>query len=151
MVTLISKSPEDTLDLGRQWGREARAGQVIGLDGDLGAGKTQLVKGLAEGLGIRARVHSPTFALLHVYEGGRTVLHHLDLYRLNNPEEVFSAGLEDYLFNPPGVAVIEWLSRWAGPFGSAPPRNPWPAGFRWVDLEVVDELTRRIRYEDFGH
>jgi tRNA threonylcarbamoyladenosine biosynthesis protein TsaE len=151
MVTLISKSLEETLELGRSWGKEARAGQVIGLDGDLGAGKTQLVKGLAEGLDIRARVHSPTFALLNEYEGGRLTLHHLDLYRLNNQDEVFSAGLEDYCQAPSGVAVIEWMSRWAGPFADRVRQDYWPADFRWVQLEVLDESTRQICYEDFGH
>src|SRR6266851_10264489 len=107
MVTSISHSPAETEALGESWGRAAGPGLVIGLCGELGAGKTQLVKGLARGLGIMARVHSPTFALVNVYPGGRLQLFHLDLYRLDTPEQVRAAGLEEYL-NVEGVTVIEW-------------------------------------------
>src|SRR6185436_15841619 len=74
MPTLISHSPAETEALGEAWGREARSGLVIGLSGDLGAGKTQLVKGLARGLGVTDRVHSPTFTLVNTYSGGRLTL-----------------------------------------------------------------------------
>ncbi|HTD66209.1 MAG TPA: tRNA (adenosine(37)-N6)-threonylcarbamoyltransferase complex ATPase subunit type 1 TsaE [Candidatus Limnocylindria bacterium] len=144
MATLISKSPEETLTIGEQWGREAQRGWVIGLSGDLGAGKTQLVKGIARGLGSSARVHSPTFALINEYEGGRLPLFHLDLYRLNHREEVFGAGLEDYLIAPDGVAVVEWIERWNGESNSA-------AGVtRFVRVETLSETERRITYEDSG-
>ena len=93
MATFISRSPEETLQLGEQWGSEAPAGSVIGLTGDLGAGKTQLVKGIARGLGVSDRVHSPTFALLHEYRGGRLPLFHLDLYRLETHDQIAGAGL----------------------------------------------------------
>src|SRR6516164_5672564 len=106
MVTSTSHSPAETVLLGEQWGRTAQTGLVIGLCGDLGAGKTQLVKGLARGLGITQRVQSPTFALLNAYSGGRLKLFHLDLYRLDGPEQIIAAGLEEYL-RPDGVAVIE--------------------------------------------
>src|SRR3954454_24545534 len=109
MATLISHSPEETLAIGEAWGREAQPGWVIGLSGDLGAGKTQLVKGIARGLGSDARVHSPTFALLNEYTDGRERLFHLDLYRLNSPAAVESAGLEEYLVKPIGVSVVEWI------------------------------------------
>src|SRR6185436_10394170 len=112
MATLISHSPEETFAIGEQWGREAQRGWVIGLSGDLGAGKTQLVKGIARGLGSPGRVHSPTFALLNEYGGGRLPLFHVDLYRLNNREEVIGAGLEEYLINPDGITVVEWIERW---------------------------------------
>ena len=73
MATTISHSPAETAALGEQWGRTASSGLVIGLSGDLGAGKTQFVKGLARGLGIAARVHSPTFALVNIYTGGCSI------------------------------------------------------------------------------
>src|SRR5437763_11047325 len=111
MDTLISHSPEETLAIGEQWGREAQRGWVIGLSGDLGAGKTQLVKGIARGLGITAGVHSPTFALINIYEGGRLTLFHLDLYRLETPQEITSSGLEEYM-TADGITVIEWAARW---------------------------------------
>src|SRR3954451_6355189 len=110
MPLIVTHNAAETEALGEAWGREARSGFVIGLSGDLGAGKTQLVKGLARGLGIAGRVHSPTFTLVNVYTGGRLALFHLDLYRLETPAQVLTAGLEEY-FNPDGVAVIEWAER----------------------------------------
>ena len=112
MATFISHSPAETESLGEQWGRAAQRGWVIALSGDLGAGKTQLVKGLARGLGVTMRVHSPTFTLVNEYGGGRLRLFHLDLYRLETPEQIHSAGLEEYL-QPDGVSVIEWAERLA--------------------------------------
>lgn len=152
MATLISNSVEETLRLGQAWGREAQRGWVIGLRGDLGAGKTHLAKGLALGLGITDRVHSPTFNLVNEYAGGRLPLFHLDLYRLETRESIAGAGLEAYLTEPPGVSVVEWAERWFGV-----PRQETPlvwAGrgrLRWVDMESMEEATRRIHYEDFGH
>src|SRR5947208_10793392 len=113
MATYISHSPAETEALGEAWGRAAQSGLVIGLSGDLGAGKTQLVKGLARGLDIPARIHSPTFALVNVYTGGRLGLFHLDLYRLDTREQIVAAGLEEYL-SPAGVTVIEWAEKWFG-------------------------------------
>ena len=110
MATFISHSAAETEALGESWAAEARRGWVIGLSGDLGAGKTQLVKGLARGLGVTERVHSPTFALVNQYTTGRLPLFHLDLYRLETPKQIHSAGLEDFL-QPDGVAVIEWVEK----------------------------------------
>ena len=146
MAIVISKSPEETFALGELWGREARRGWVIGLSGDLGAGKTQLVKGLARGLGSTARVHSPTFALLNEYAGGREPLFHLDLYRLNDANDVLGAGLEEYLINPAGVAVVEWVERWQP---VAPGQNTRLIT-RLVWIETLGETERRITYEDSG-
>jgi tRNA threonylcarbamoyladenosine biosynthesis protein TsaE len=146
MATLISRSPEETLALGEEWGREAERGWVIGLCGDLGAGKTQLAKGIARGLGSAARVHSPTFTLLNEYGGGRLPLFHLDLYRLTGAADVVAAGLEEYLISPNGVAIVEWMERWLP--GS---HRPEPGGFiRLVQIESVSETERRIIYDDSG-
>jgi tRNA threonylcarbamoyladenosine biosynthesis protein TsaE len=151
MATLISRSPEETLALGEQWGRVAQRGWVIGLSGDLGAGKTQLVKGIARGLGSPARVHSPTFALLHEYDGGRLPLFHLDLYRLNNREEVASAGLEEYLIKPNGIVVVEWIERWLPTVQISKSKVQSPASLtRMVNIETLSETERRITYEDSG-
>src|ERR1039458_1399666 len=110
MATFISHSPAETESLGETWGRAAQPGWVIALSGELGAGKTQLAKGVARGLGIAARVHSPTFTLVNEYGGGRLRLFHLDLYRLETREQILSAGLEEFLSSD-GVAVIEWAER----------------------------------------
>jgi tRNA threonylcarbamoyladenosine biosynthesis protein TsaE len=150
MVTNISHSPAETESLGETWGRAAKNGLVIGLSGDLGAGKTQLVKGLARGLGISARVHSPTFTLVNIYTGGRLPLFHLDLYRLETKEQILSAGLDEYL-RPDGVAVIEWAERWFGDVPRQPStRQNFPPCFRWVNIATLTENERQISYEDFG-
>jgi tRNA threonylcarbamoyladenosine biosynthesis protein TsaE len=143
MVTIISHSPEETLALGQRWGQEARTPFVVALYGELGAGKTQLVKGIALGLGIQSRVHSPTFTLVNAYSGGRLPLFHLDLYRLDTPQQIASAGLEEYLA-PAGIAVIEWADRW-------PDIERHVAGrLRRVRLETLSPTERSISHEDTG-
>ncbi len=148
MATHISRSPEETLALGEQWGRAAQRGWVIGLSGDLGAGKTQFVRGFARGLGCTARVHSPTFALLNEYGGGRLRLFHLDLYRLNNGDEVAGAGLEEYLIHPDGVAVVEWIERWLPEVQR--PESKVQGLVRLVRIETLSEMERQFTYEDSG-
>jgi tRNA threonylcarbamoyladenosine biosynthesis protein TsaE len=141
MATFISHSPADTQALGEKFGRAARPGWVITLSGELGAGKTQFVKGLARGLEISARVHSPTFTLAAQYPGGRLNLFHLDLYRLETPAQILSAGLEEFL-TPDGVAVIEWAERLPPPLR--------PAACLHAQIEILDETDRKIIYDDFG-
>jgi len=150
MVIYISHSPEDTVALGEAWGREAASGLVIGLSGDLGAGKTQLAKGVARGLGVTERVHSPTFTLVNQYDGGGLPLFHVDLYRLETPEQIIAAGLEEY-FHPAGVAVIEWAERWLGDSPDLKFKMQYSKyHFRRVLIETMNENERRITYEDFG-
>jgi len=143
MATFISHSPDETFALGEEWGRAAKSSWVIGLTGDLGAGKTQLVKGIARGLGIQARIQSPTFALVNEYQDGRLPLAHLDLYRLDTPAQVIGAGLEEYLDHPAGVIVIEWCERWPG----LNPQSP----VRRVRITLLTESSREITYEDSGN
>ncbi len=135
-------SAAETEALGERLGRVASPGSVFGLSGDLGAGKTAFVRGFARGLGCTGRAHSPTFALLNEYPGGRCRLFHLDLYRLNGPDDVRGAGLEEYLSAPDGIAVVEWIERWCGD-GAA-------AGIRRLRFETVDEDTRDITDDDAG-
>ena len=140
MATFISHSPDETETFAARVGTHIQSGCVIGLSGELGAGKTQFVKGLARGLGVNDRVHSPTFTLLNIYNGGRLSLFHLDLYRLESQEQIVGAGLEEY-FSPSGVSVIEWIERWTG---------PKPAGYRRFCLEIINETERCITYENSG-
>ncbi|HEX4646398.1 MAG TPA: tRNA (adenosine(37)-N6)-threonylcarbamoyltransferase complex ATPase subunit type 1 TsaE, partial [Verrucomicrobiae bacterium] len=150
MVTRISHSPEETEALGEAWGRAAVSGLVIGLTGDLGAGKTQMVKGLARGLGVAARVHSPTFTLVNQYAGGRLPLFHLDLYRLETPAQIVAAGLEEYLERPDGVAVVEWAEKWVEKAPGSAVAAPGTRLYRRVVIEILNERERRISHEDFG-
>lgn len=145
MTTFISHSPAETAALGESWGRVAQHGLVLALSGDLGAGKTQLVKGIARGLGVTARVHSPTFTLVNEYGGGRLRLFHLDLYRLETPAQMLSAGIGEFL-TPDGVAVIEWAERLSGPGSGVSGLGK----FMNVKIEIVNETERKIVYDDFG-
>jgi tRNA threonylcarbamoyladenosine biosynthesis protein TsaE len=153
MATFISNSPAETESLGEAWGRTAWRGTVFALMGDLGAGKTQLVRGIARGLGSPARVHSPTFAIVNQYADGRLPLAHLDLYRLDTPGQLLTAGVEEFL-QPDGIAVVEWAEKLfrPGPEGAPPlldESNP-PPNLRCVFIEVLSEHTRRFTYEDPG-
>ncbi|HXJ73370.1 MAG TPA: tRNA (adenosine(37)-N6)-threonylcarbamoyltransferase complex ATPase subunit type 1 TsaE [Candidatus Dormibacteraeota bacterium] len=152
MATLISHSPEQTMALGEQWGQSARPGWIIGLSGELGSGKTQLVKGIARGLGIITRVLSPTFSLVHEYTAGRLPLAHLDLYRLETAEQIARAGLEEYLLNPAGVTVVEWIDRWPAwsAMSKAEESSTTPGRRRFVRLLCTGEQQRQIIYEDLG-
>ena len=141
-MEFISHSPAETEAFGEKIGCAAQHGFVFALSGDLGAGKTQFVKGLARGLEISARVHSPTFTLVNEYLGGRLKLFHLDLYRLETPGQILSAGLEEYL-SPEGVAVIEWAER---AFATHPP----PSGLLTIQFEITGDGERKLIYDDSG-
>ena len=102
-----SNSPGQTEEIGAALAAELKPGAVLAFTGDLGAGKTAFVRGLARGLGIAERVTSPTFTIVNEYEGGRLPLFHFDMYRLGSSEELFDIGWEDYLARG-GVCAVEW-------------------------------------------
>ncbi|AUX12252.1 tRNA (adenosine(37)-N6)-threonylcarbamoyltransferase complex ATPase subunit type 1 TsaE [Latilactobacillus sakei] len=106
MLEFQTTQPEETITIAKKLGRQLQAGDVLLLDGDLGAGKTTFTKGLAEGLDIKRYIKSPTFTLIREYPDGRIPLYHMDVYRL---EETGASdlGLEEY-FDGDGVSVIEW-------------------------------------------
>ena len=106
----ITNGPEETEALGARLARAMGPGAVVAFTGDLGAGKTAFVRGLARGLGIPDRVTSPTFTIVNEYEGGRLPLFHFDLYRLGCADELFDIGWEDYLARG-GVCAVEWSER----------------------------------------
>jgi tRNA threonylcarbamoyladenosine biosynthesis protein TsaE len=108
--TLTTRSDGETAAAGRELAAELRAGSVVLLFGDLGAGKTAFVRGLAEGLGAPAgEVTSPTFTIMQEYRGGRVPLYHVDLYRLNAAAEVDDLGLDEIAAD--GVLAIEWAEK----------------------------------------
>ena len=100
-------SEAETEALGEALGRTLSPGAVVAFTGDLGAGKTAFVSGMAQGLGVSERVTSPTFTIVNEYEGGRLPLFHFDMYRLGSADELFDIGWEDYL-NRGGVCAVEW-------------------------------------------
>ena len=115
-LSFVSSSAAETQALGARVGAELRDGDVLVLTGDLGAGKTQLTKGIARALGVEGEVTSPTFALEAVHEGGRIPLYHFDLYRLHSADELGDAGLWDVL-GADGACVIEWGEQFADEIG----------------------------------
>ena len=98
---------EETFALGEKIGKEAAPGLVITLKGDLGVGKTVLAQGVARGLGIEEPVNSPTFTILQVYDEGRLPFYHFDVFRIEDPDEMYEVGFEDYFYGE-GVCMIEW-------------------------------------------
>ena len=102
-----SNTPQETFELGKRLGAEAKPGQVYCLDGDLGVGKTVFTQGFARGLGITGPVNSPTFTIVQQYEEGRLPLYHFDVYRIGDISEMDEIGYEDCFFGD-GVCLIEW-------------------------------------------
>jgi tRNA threonylcarbamoyladenosine biosynthesis protein TsaE len=109
--TVTVASPDATERLGQRVAAHLRAGDVLCLHGDLAAGKTTFVRGLARGLGSPSPVSSPTFTLIHEYPGGRLPLVHMDAYRLSGPDDAESTGILDYLADGRSVVAIEWAQR----------------------------------------
>lgn len=114
--TFVNKSEDDTRKLGLELAEKSEAGDVIALIGDLGTGKTALTRYIAEGLGIKDTISSPTFTIVKEYKSGRLPLYHFDVYRLGDEEEFYDIGGEEYLYGD-GLCVIEWAeiieSAWA--------------------------------------
>jgi len=132
MSTVVSRSAEETRRLGREFGASLRAGDVVLLEGELGAGKTTFVKGIAEACGVTALVRSPTFALMHRYRG-RPDLIHVDLYRETSPGALDDLALDEA--SEGAILVVEWPKDLAA--------SAWPDARR-VRFEHVDETTRRV-------
>ena len=109
----FTNSAEETERLGQRLGETLRGGEVVAYLGELGAGKTAFVRGLARGLGISMRVTSPTYTIVNEYTGGRLPLFHFDMYRLGSEEELFDIGWEDYLARG-GVCAVEWSENVSG-------------------------------------
>lgn len=109
-MRIISKSVEETRALGRRIAGRLQPGDVLLLEGDLGAGKSELARGIAGGLGVEETITSPTFTILNMYESGRLPLYHFDWYRLESSEELYELGMDEYLGGN-GVALVEWPER----------------------------------------
>lgn len=105
-MEFITNSVEQTIKLGKLIGKSVNAGDVICLTGDLGTGKTHIVKGIAEGMDIHDYITSPTFTIVNEYTG-RLKLNHFDVYRVNDPDEIEAIGFDEYIFSD-AVSVIEW-------------------------------------------
>jgi len=143
-VALHSESAADTHRLGALLGALLRLGDVVLLDGPLGAGKTALTQGIGAGLGVRGAINSPTFTLLKEYEG-RLPLYHFDLYRIEDPEELFELGFEDY-FGGEGVCVVEWADRGVAADGA----TVWPANWLRIGIGAHGAAKRTLTCSAVG-
>lgn len=131
---MITGGPEETVRLGEELAGELRSGDVVALVGELGSGKTTLVKGIARGLFVREPVTSASFLLARTYHG-RLPLHHLDAYRVGSVQELLEVGLDELLPPEQGVTVVEWADRVA---------ELIPPGSLWVRLEHLDGDRRKL-------
>lgn len=135
-MTIISNSWEQTFEAGKTLAKKLSPGDVIAFHGDLGAGKTVFVRGLAEGLGLDARVTSPTFTIVNEYEGD-IPLFHFDMYRLSGSDELFEIGWEDYLARG-GICAVEW---------SEITEDAFPENTINIYIKKIDDNSREITIE----
>lgn len=134
MAVFFSEKPEDTFNFGKNYAKNLKSGDVVVLNGEIGAGKTVFCKGLAKGLGIDDEILSPTYAYMNDYYGK---LYHYDCYRLKSGAQAEALGLCDYFYSD-GVCVIEWAEN----IKEVLPRN-----YKTVTIEKTGEEARRIIYE----
>ena len=137
MKTFNLKTPEMTFKFGQILAKYLKEFDVLALDGDLGAGKILLTQGLAEGLGFTDYITSPTFVLIEAYKKNELKLYHVDVYRLENPVEIFDLGLDEYL-NEPAIVVIEWASLI---------EKYLPANTIKIKIDYLDDGTRRLHLD----
>ncbi len=137
---LITHSLLETKRVGASLGRLLRGDEVICLEGELGAGKTSLIQGIGQGLGIADPITSPTFTLVNEYEGSKGRLYHVDLYRLQGTDEMMTVGIDDYLYSD-GVCVIEWAEK---------ARGLLPSERLHVTLRHVSQQERNIEFRATG-
>ncbi len=137
-VEIYLNSSEETLKLGEIIGKSLNPGSIIALIGDLGAGKTVFVKGLAKGLGVEEEPNSPTFVIMNAYLG-RMPLYHFDLYRLSDEDELLGIGYDEYFFGS-GVSAVEWADRVSGIF----PDHTIKIEIKIPESDSEDSVTQRI-------
>lgn len=109
MKRLITRNENETRELGLKLAEKLKAGDVVAMTGELGTGKTALTGYIAEGLGIKKTISSPTFTIVKEYHEGRLPMYHFDVYRVSDPEELFEIGYEEYFYGN-GVSVVEWAN-----------------------------------------
>ncbi|MCX7785187.1 MAG: tRNA (adenosine(37)-N6)-threonylcarbamoyltransferase complex ATPase subunit type 1 TsaE [candidate division WOR-3 bacterium] len=137
----ITESSEETIELGKNIGTLLKPGDIIAFYGELGSGKTTMIKGICLGLGVKEQdiVKSPSFIMINEYQG-RLPIYHIDLYRTKNLEEILSIGLDDYLYGN-GICLIEWAEK---------AESELPQNITKVTLEVLGENKRKIRINRFS-
>jgi len=134
----ITRSVKETKELAKELVKSLKAGQVIGLSGDLGAGKTAFTQGLARALGVKSIVNSPTFVLMKVYEARHRAIKtlvHIDAYRLDEGSNLEALGIEEYMADPQTLVVVEWVEKI---------KKIMPKGVKYYNFKVLSEDQREI-------
>ena len=137
---IVTNNAGETRELGTKLAEKLKAGDVILLEGELGAGKSEMARGIARGLGVQETVTSPSFTILNVYESGRVPLYHFDWYRLESEEELYELGMDEYLGGD-GIALVEWPERCP---------DAVPADCFRIRIRAEGEHIRRIEAEPAG-
>ncbi|MBI4722455.1 MAG: tRNA (adenosine(37)-N6)-threonylcarbamoyltransferase complex ATPase subunit type 1 TsaE [Candidatus Stahlbacteria bacterium] len=137
---ILSNSAEDTEKIGEQMGKKLNPGDVVALYGELGVGKTVLVKGIAKGLGCSAMVKSPSFVYMHEYSG-RVPIFHIDLYRVSTTTDIITLGIDEVLKNSDSICLVEWAERAKG---LLPERKVIS-----VEIKILNENSREITIKQF--
>jgi len=146
MKKIITKNEKETFKFGSTLGKSCRGGEVFALCGDLGAGKTKLLQGLATGLGVKSRVNSPTFNILKIYKIGTVRgkntgpvkgFCHIDAYRLKSERDLISLGVKEFFNQPDIVTAIEWADK---------VKKIWPKHARTIKMKQLTENKREIIY-----
>lgn len=140
MQQTITNSEKETLIFGQKYGAELKGGEVIGLIGDLGAGKTILTKGVAFSLGTKKNVNSPTFVVMKVYpikKGEIRTFVHIDAYRLSSERDLIALGAEEYFNDPSAVILIEWADK---------VKEILPQKTKYIKIKILEENKREIKY-----
>ncbi len=139
-MRIVTRSEEETLKIGIRIGEKLKSGDVIALNGELGAGKTHITKGIAKGLGVEDYITSPTFIIVNEYEG-RIPLYHFDVYRINDVDEMYEIGFDEYLYGS-GVCIVEW---------GKIVEELLPEYAIKIDIIKIDENTREIIINENGN
>lgn len=146
MKKITTHNEKETYNLGVRLGRKCRGGEVFALIGELGAGKTKLTQGLAIGLGVKARVNSPTFNILKVYKTARRgakvkYFCHIDAYRLNSGKDLAALGVKEFFASPETVTAIEWAEK---------VKKIWPRRVKIIKMRLVKQTKNGKRGESNG-
>jgi len=139
-MTYITHSAQETVDLGEKIGSLLKSGDVIAMTGTLAAGKTTITKGIAKALGITDVVTSPTFCLISEYEGTKMPLYHMDVYRLDGPEDFINLGVEDML-DGDGVCIVEWSEKVS---------SELPKRTIKIEITPLEDGSRQIKIENWN-
>lgn len=135
-MEILTKSAEETIELGKSIGTKLKPGAIVAFYGELGSGKTTMIKGICLGLGVEEQtiVKSPSFIMVNEYQG-KWPIYHIDLYRIKNLQEILSIGFDEYL-NAKGICLIEWAEKI---------ENELPINIIKVELEVLSAFERKVK------